>query len=101
MPEINGVPGCADGLLRDALAAWGFAGYRCTDGGQVSQLVTAHRYLPDIWSSIGATAAALSDVSDGSEYAQVRSTMVGGRPDRVETTRDQCCVCLCVWVALA
>ena len=58
-------------MLRDKLASWGFAGYRCTDGGQVSQLVSAHHYLPDIWSSIGATTGALSDVSDGSEYAQV------------------------------
>lgn len=72
VPEINGVPGCADDMLRDALASWGFEGYRCTDGGQVSQLVLDHHYLPDIWSSIGATAGALSDVADGSEYAEVR-----------------------------
>jgi hypothetical protein len=36
VPEINGVPGCADTVLRDVLASWGFEGYRSTDGGQAS-----------------------------------------------------------------
>jgi beta-glucosidase-like glycosyl hydrolase len=41
--------------------------------------VTLHHYRPDIWSSIGVTAAALSDVSDGSEYAQhLPEAVLGG-----------------------
>jgi hypothetical protein len=33
--EVNGIPSAANQDLDAQLHAWGFDGYRCTDGGQV------------------------------------------------------------------
>ena len=67
--EYNGVPGCLSSYLREALASWGFAGYRCTDGGQIVQAVELHKFVPTLDQAIAYAAAAQSDIADGSDYS--------------------------------
>jgi len=66
--DFNGVPGCLSSYLRGVLESWGFDGYRCTDGGQISQAVALHKYVPTLDQAIGYAAAAQSDIADGNEY---------------------------------
>jgi beta-glucosidase-like glycosyl hydrolase len=63
--DFNGVPGCLSSYLRGVLESWGFDGYRCTDGGQISQAVALHKYVPTLDQAIGYAAAAQSDIADG------------------------------------
>lgn len=67
--EFNGVPGCLSDYLRSVLAEWGFDGYRCTDGGQISQAVALHKFVPTLDQAIAYAAVAQSDIADGDEYA--------------------------------
>ena len=52
------------------LAGWGFDGYRATDGGQISQAVSLHKFVPTLDQAIGFAAAAQSDIADGDDYAR-------------------------------
>jgi len=67
--EFNGVPGCLSSYLLSVLESWGFDGYRCTDGGQISQAVSLHKFVPTLDQSISYALAAQSDIADGDEYA--------------------------------
>ena len=45
----NGVPMTAQPILRDmTMHEWGFDGIICTDSGALTNMVTAHKYFPDI-----------------------------------------------------
>jgi len=68
-PLGGGVPCCLSTFLSDVLASWNFSGYRCTDGGQITQAVELHKYVPTVDQAIGLAAAALSDIADGDDYA--------------------------------
>lgn len=68
-PLSGGVPGCLSAYLSSVLTSWNFSGYRCTDGGQISQAVALHKFVPTLDQAIGLAAAALSDIADGDEYA--------------------------------
>ena len=67
--EYNGIPGCLSSYLRQALEGWGFDGYRCTDGGQITQAVSLHRFVPSLDQAIAYAVAAQSDIADGSDYS--------------------------------
>jgi beta-glucosidase len=45
----NGIPMAAQPILRDiAMHEWGFDGIICTDAGALTNMVTEHKYFPDI-----------------------------------------------------
>lgn len=45
----NGIPMAAQPILRDmTMHEWGFDGIICTDAGALTNMVTEHRYFPDI-----------------------------------------------------
>lgn len=68
--ELNGVPCAGSTLLDGALHSWGFDGYRCTDGGQIINMVTGHHFVPTLDQAIGYAVRAESDIADGPEYQQ-------------------------------
>ena len=45
----NGIPMAAQPILRDmTMRQWGFDGIICTDAGALTNMITEHRYFPDI-----------------------------------------------------
>lgn len=66
--EVNGVPGCGSADLDAVLHSWGFDGYRCTDGGQIDNMVAGHKFVPTVEDAITYAIAAESDIADGKEY---------------------------------
>ena len=66
--ELNGVPCAASTYLDGLLTTWGFDGYRCTDGGQIINMVDGHKYARTLDEAIGFAARAESDIADGPEY---------------------------------
>jgi xylan 1,4-beta-xylosidase len=66
--EFNGVPCAGSAALDAVLHSWNFDGYRCTDGGQIINMVVGHKFTPTLDQAIGFAALAESDIADGSEY---------------------------------
>ena len=69
---VLGKPTCLSPLMRNARAAWGFAGYVTSDSDSVHDAYDAHRYPPPHPTAIKATALALRDgqcdVNSGDTY---------------------------------
>ena len=77
--SVNGVPACGDATLDDLLHSWGFDGYRATDGGQISNMVVGHKFVPTLEQAITYAAAAESDIADGDDYKDgLVSAFMGG-----------------------
>lgn len=66
--ELNGVPCAGYAVLDELLHDWGFDGYRCTDGGQIINMVDGHHFVPTLDQAIAYAVRAESDIADGPEY---------------------------------
>eukprot|EP00054_Salpingoeca_dolichothecata_P028898 m.223296 g.223296 ORF g.223296 m.223296 type:complete len:643 (-) comp26343_c2_seq2:91-2019(-) len=85
--EVNGIPSAGNQMLFEKLASWGFDGYRCSDGGQVSAIYTNHHYANNITSAIKDATYAQCDIDDGPGYADHLPDAIG--TGQVEVTAAQ------------
>lgn len=83
---VNGLPACAnpDLLERQLRKDWGFQGYVVSDCGAVSDILTGHKFKPDMPQASAAAVSAGTDLSCGDEYNKLVSAVKNKQIDEAK-----------------